>query len=190
VNLIGKDIIMTEKLDGENNGITKHGVYARSHAEFTKNPWSVKVRQLHSIIGMDIPENVFLFGEGMEAIHSIEYTKLTSPFYLFGIRENDIWWSWNDVEDWAHLLNIPTVPVLFRGKVKSEEELNYLIKTFMENGSMIGGDIEGVVVRTSSEFTDDTFDLNVQKYVRENHVQTTTHWTRNWVKANIQQEYK
>lgn len=34
-SLLNKDIIITEKIDGENCGMTKDGVYARSHAAFT-----------------------------------------------------------------------------------------------------------------------------------------------------------
>lgn len=37
-NLIGQEIVITEKLDGSNTAITKDGVYGRSHADFTKNP--------------------------------------------------------------------------------------------------------------------------------------------------------
>lgn len=42
-NFIGKEIIITEKLDGGNIGLTKNGVYARSHATFTSNPWDTAV---------------------------------------------------------------------------------------------------------------------------------------------------
>jgi len=183
--LLGKEIIITEKLDGENTGITRPGVYARSHVEFTKNPWATMVRQLHGRIGYEIPENVFLFGENMEGIHSIEYSNLTSPFYLFGIRENTTWWSWDEVEEWAYLLDIPVAPVLFRGSVESIKELQNKIETFMESGSILGGLIEGVVVRTATEFEDSEFQTHVQKYVRENHVQTDEHWRVNWKRANI-----
>jgi tRNA splicing ligase len=187
--LIGKYIIISEKLDGENTGFTNGGVYARSHAEFTKNPWAVQVRQLQSILRNDIPDDVFLFGENMEGIHSIEYSKLTSPFYMFGIRENKTWYSWEEVEEWAYLLDIPTTPVLFKGKVNSIKELENLISTFLKNGSILGGEIEGVVVRRADSFDDKDFKTHVQKYVRADHVKCDEHWTRNWVRANINFKY-
>lgn len=189
-HLINTPIVITEKMDGENAAITHNGVYARSHAEFTTSPWSLKVRQLHSIIGQSLPEmDYFLFGENMQGIHSIEYTKLTSPFYLFAIREKMKWSSWQEVEDTAFLLDIPHVPVLFKGIVNDKTELETMIDEFMKNGSQLGGDIEGVVVRTQDGFDDDEFSKKVQKFVRKNHVQTDEHWTKNWKNAKINQTY-
>ena len=75
-NLIGQEIVITEKLDGENTGMTRGGVYARSHADYTTSPWSREVRQIHDRIKFDILEDVFIFGENMEGIHSIEYNIL------------------------------------------------------------------------------------------------------------------
>mgnify|MGYP006368865141 FL=1 len=60
-SILGIDIVITEKLAGENTGMTKDGVYARSHAEFTTSNWSKEVRQLHQLIKNDLSEDVFLF---------------------------------------------------------------------------------------------------------------------------------
>ena len=48
-SLLGKEIVITEKLDGENTGMTNDGVYARSHAAFTTSDWSREVRTLHKL---------------------------------------------------------------------------------------------------------------------------------------------
>lgn len=65
--LLGIDIVITEKLDGENCGMTDHGVYARSHAAFTISPWSREVRALHKLsVEDELGEGVYLFGENME----------------------------------------------------------------------------------------------------------------------------
>ena len=123
-----REIVITEKIDGENCGIERGGVYARSHAAYTTSPWSSMVRQLHGRISHDLHEGIMLFGENVEGIHSIEYVDLNSPFYLFGIRENDFWSSWKEVEETAFLLSIPTAPVLFQGKVASTRELESVVK--------------------------------------------------------------
>ncbi len=183
-NLIGREIIITEKLDGSNSGITKAGAYGRSHATFTTNPWDVELRRLHTLIQNDI-EDEFIFGESMYAIHSIEYTNLDSYFYMFGIRDNDVWLSWDEVEEYSYLLDIPTVPVLFRGVVNTEKELRELVEGLVKNQSKLGGDIEGVVVRVSDRFDDDDFKNSLQKWVRKNHVKTTEHWTRNWKRSKL-----
>lgn len=184
-NLIGCEIVITEKLDGENTGMISDGVYARSHAAFTTSPWSVEVRKLHSIIRKDIPEGVYIFGENMEGIHSINYTNLTSYFYIFGIRDNNIWIPWESVEEWAYLLDIPTVPVLFKGIVNSEKELKELVLDLSKQKSSLGGEREGVVVRNASLFHNDDFKENLLKWVRPNHVTTSEHWQRNWKRAKL-----
>ena len=32
-------LVITEKLDGQNNCLSRHGVFARSHAALTQHPW-------------------------------------------------------------------------------------------------------------------------------------------------------
>lgn len=185
-NLIGQEIVITEKLDGENTGMTDGGVYARSHAAYTTSPWSREVRNLHKLVVEDeLGDDVYLFGENMEGIHSIEYTNLTSYFYIFGMRDNNIWVPWEKVEEYAYLFDIPTVPVLFKGIVKSEKELKELIEKLSKEPSKLGGVREGVVARVAGMFHNDDFSSNVLKWVRKGHVQTDEHWTRNWKKAKI-----
>lgn len=184
-HLIGREIVITEKLDGENNGMTKGGVYARSHAAYTISPWSLEVRILHSLIGKDIPEDVYIFGEGMAGIHSIEYTNLTSYFYIFGIREGTRWYSWEEIEEYAFLLDVPTVPVLFKGIVNSEKELKDLVESLSKENSSLGGPREGIVARVADEFDDEHFSVSVLKWVRKGHVQTDEHWSKNWKKAKL-----
>lgn len=185
-SLLGIDIVVTEKLDGENCGMTDGGVYARSHATFTTSAWSREVRALHKQeIENSLGEGVFLFGENMEGIHSIEYLNLTSYFYIFGVRDNGIWIPWSKVEEYSYLLDLPTVPVLFRGKVETEKELKDLTEDLVSQPSALGGNREGIVVRNAGEFSNEDFGTNVMKWVRKNHVKTDTHWSRNWVKSKI-----
>ena len=184
--LLGTEIIITEKLDGENCGMTDEGVYARSHATFTTSAWSREVRQLHKLsVEDELGDGVFLFGENMEGIHSIEYSNLESYFYIFGIRDNDIWIPWEKVEEYSYLLDIPTVPVLFKGVVNSAKELQQIVEDLVSKPSELGGQIEGIVVRTAGMFHNDDFADNVMKWVRKGHVSTDVHWTRNWKKAEI-----
>ena len=184
-SLLGIDVVISEKLDGENCGMTNQGVYARSHATFTTSPWSKEVRQLHSILKHDLSEDVFLFGENMEGIHSIEYSDLTSYFYLFGVRDNFNWISWDEVEEYSYILDVPTAPVLFRGVINTYEELKMIVEDLVSQPSKLGGKCEGIVIRNAASFHNDDFSKNVMKWVRKGHVQTSEHWTKNWTKANI-----
>ena len=185
-SLIGSEIVITEKLDGENTGMTNDGVYARSHATFTTSAWSREVRQLHDIkVKGNLSEGEFIFGENLEGVHSIEYTNLKSYFYIFGVRDNNIWVPWNSVEEYSYLLDIPTVPVLFRGVVNTEKELKELVERLVLEPSELGGEREGIVVRSAGMFHNDDFADNVAKWVRANHVTTDEHWSRNWKKSKI-----
>lgn len=184
-SLIGIDIVITEKLDGENTGITNKGVYARSHAAFTTSPWSVQVRMIQNRIKNDLSDDVFLFGENMEGIHSIEYKNLDSYFYIFGVRDNNVWIPWESVEEYSYLLDIPTVPVLFKGIANNEKELKEITESLVKGESKLGGHIEGIVVRNADMFHNDDFSTNVMKWVRKGHVQTDEHWTRNWKRSKL-----
>jgi len=183
--LIGISIVITEKLDGSNTAFTNKHVYGRSHVAPTENEWDAKVRELHSILKHSISEDLYIFGEAMSAIHSIEYTNLTSHFYMFGARYQGTWSSWEEVEDYAFLLDLPTVPVLFKGIINSEKELQELTEKLVKEESVLGGQREGIVCRVQRQFTDDEFETCVAKWVRANHVTTNEHWQKNWKFAKI-----
>lgn len=185
-SIIGREIVITEKLDGENNCITNTSVFARSHSAPTQNPWSTKIWEIQRNIGRSLNNDVYLFGEGMQAIHSIEYSKLESYFYLFGVRDCDTFLSWKDTEDYSFLLDIPTTPILFKGIVNSEKELRELTnEIYKPNESMLGGQMEGYVIRIADAFKQEDSHKYVLKYVRKNHITTDKHWTKNWKSANI-----
>lgn len=38
--VLQQEIMLTEKLDGENTCLKAEGVYARSHGQTTRNPWA------------------------------------------------------------------------------------------------------------------------------------------------------
>lgn len=186
--LLEHTLVLTEKMDGENSCMNKYDVFARSHGAPTRNPWSRNlwdIGGLHDQIKNKIGENEFIYGENLYGIHSIEYTKLTNYFYLFGVRNDSIWYSWNDVELMANCLDIPTVPVLEIHKFNSVKELEEHILFHMSNGSRYGSEIEGVVVRNIESYPIDEFQKNVVKYVRKGHVQTDQFWAKNWKKAKL-----
>jgi len=184
-SLLNIPIVITEKMDGSNTALVKGGVYGRSHADYTQNPWDKPMWDLWNRINKDIDEDVYLFGENMYGIHSIEYSELTSYFYMFGIRDNNIWIPWAAVEEYSYLLDIPVVPVIFKGVVKTDKELRELVENLSTQPSALGGIREGIVVRNADMFHNDDFSSNVMKWVRKGHVTTDVHWTRSWKKANI-----
>lgn len=186
----GKEIVLTEKLDGENSCLCKKGVFARSHAAETRSPWSINLWGNDGIywkINRYIDNDLYIFGENLYGVHSIEYDKLEDYFHMFAGYSEDIdeWWSWDDVNMMGEIFGLPVVPELWRGKIQTEDELRNLIDKFMGEPSTYGKEKEGIVIRLTDEFKSEDFTNYVCKYVRENHVQTDEHWTRNWKKAKL-----
>jgi hypothetical protein len=189
--LINSNIVITEKIDGENTALVNDGVYARSHATYTTSPWSREVRMIHDLkVRNQIEDDLYLFGENVEGIHSIEYTALKDYFYLFGVRLGKYWLSWDKVEEYSYLLDLELAPVLFKGVFSSEEELKSKVEELVRVPSSLGGEREGIVIRVKEQFHEKDFSTHVQKWVRENHVKTDEHWTRNWKKAKVNKYHK
>lgn len=104
-----KGLVLTEKLDGQNNCFNKKGVFARSHTAPTEHPWDKPMRERWELINNDLGE-LEIFGENMYGVHSISYSELESFFYVFAVRENDRWLSWEEVKFYAEMLDFPVVP--------------------------------------------------------------------------------
>lgn len=179
-SLINVEIVITEKIDGSNTSLESKGCFARTHSGPPAHASFDGLKALHSQVKYKIPDNLQLFGEWCYALHSIAYSELPGYFMLFNVRgysnEETVWASWEEVEMWAQEIEVPTVPVLFKGICKSVNELMSLTESFMIQPSKCGGIREGVVVRIASSFTDKEFCSCVMKCVRANHVQTSEHW--------------
>lgn len=187
----GKAVVITEKMDGENTCMTKYDVFARSHGAPTRSPWSINLwgqDGLYWKVKDLIGENEEVFGENLYGEHSIHYDKLTSYFYMFAVLRNDdspVWYAWDDVVLMSEVLQVPTVPVLWRGVFNDEIELEAKVNELMLEPSTFGKTKEGIVMRVADEFPLAGFSDNVCKWVRPNHVQTDEHWTHNWRKAEL-----
>lgn len=181
-HLSKKEIIITEKLDGENTSIYKDYFHARSldsQHNFTRN-W---IKQLHSIIGYQIPDGWRLCGENVNYLHSIAYKDLESFFYLFSIwDENNQRLHWDEMILFANELDLATPHVFYRGNYDLDV-IKDLAKNFDTENK------EGFVVSTVEGFHYDDFDKYVTKWVRANHVQpnqdgVVQHWLKN-TKPNL-----
>lgn len=164
-------VVITEKRDGENTTLYHNHYHARSidSKDHESRHW---VKQLWASIKHDIPEEMRICGENMYAKHSIEYNDLQSYFEVFSIWIGDICLSWEETKQWCELFGLKHVPVLYEGRF-CENMWSILPKEFKLACTEIA---EGYVVRVSDDFHYDTFEWNVAKWVRKNHVQTDTHW--------------
>ena len=190
-------VIHTEKLDGENNCLSRHGVFARSHAAPTTSSWTRAIRERWEMIKNDLGD-LEIFLENLYATHSIEYRKLEQHYYVFAVRVHDTWLSWEEVNFYASAFDFPTVPVLKIVTPSDEQSFKDEIMTLVKQPSVLHSyDVltetqctcEGVVSRNAKEYPVDDFKSNVFKYVRRGHVKTDEHWTRNWRRAKLIWEY-
>ena len=187
----GKEIVITEKLDGENTCFTRQDVYARSHGAPTRSPWSRNLWDPYDGLYWKVQSKIgsfeSMFGENLYGEHSIHYDKLPCYWFMFACywEDCDYWCSWDDVKMSADILNVPTVPELWRGKITYEEQLKELVDKYVNEPSLFGPKREGVVIRVTKTFRGDEFPHYVCKWVRPNHIQTDVYWTKNWKKAEL-----
>ena len=118
--LVGREIVVTEKLDGGNCCLWRGGVYARTHSHEATHPWFASIKALYPSFAAQVDDDLMLFGENMSAVHSIEYDGLRSHFYLFGVRRtsNGEWLAWDDVVVLAHKLELPHAPIWWNSTFK------------------------------------------------------------------------
>lgn len=186
-------VVHTEKLDGENNCLNRYGVFARSHAAPSVSPWTSFLREKWQLLKNDLGD-LEIFGENLYAIHSIEYQRIDSYFYVFGVREDDRWLSWEETKFYASFFDFPTVPEIKQVCPSQQAAFEKEIMAIVAQSSSFGSldvlhqkpcTMEGIVSRNAGEYLIDDFAENVFKYVRKNHVKTDEHWTRNWQRAKL-----
>lgn len=167
------EVVITEKMDGENTTIYSDYIHARS---LTSNRHESRawVKSLQARIGSDIPEDMRICGENLFATHSIHYSNLPSYFLVFSVWCRDTCLSWDETVEWSELLGLELVPVLYRGA------WNEGLRSSLEPPRG-----EGYVVRGAGSFNLKDFKTNVAKYVRKDHVSTTSDWARRGVVKNI-----
>lgn len=178
-SLNGKDVIVTIKMDGENTSMYRDGLHARSLSS-SHHPSRSVVKGLHAQIKNAIPEGWRICGENMYAKHSIHYTNLESFFYVFSVwNEKNEALSYLDTKYFCKDLGLTHVEVVdCILDFAKEEGMSSLEKIYEE---VVKKGHEGIVVRNAKSFHYKDFQDNLVKAVRENHVQTDVHWSKEWI---------
>ena len=166
----GKEVVVTEKMDGENTTLYRDHTHARSID--SKHHWSREwVKDFWARFAHDIPDDIRICGENLYATHSIFYAELASLFLGFSVWEEDRCFSWDETLEWFELFEIVPVRTLYRGEFNIDA-ITEAVEHIVENPEYH----EGYVVRDVNSFTIDNFSSSVAKYVRGGHVQTDGHW--------------
>ncbi|SHG22922.1 RNA ligase family protein [Streptoalloteichus hindustanus] len=164
--LAGREVVVTEKLDGENTTLYRDGLHARS-LDSAHHPSRAWVKALHGAVAAGIPPGWRVCGENLYARHSIEYRDLESWFSAFSVWAGDRCLGWDETVRFARRLGVPVPRVLWRG-VFDERALRALWLDLQRQ--------EGYVVRTVDGFDRAEFAQRVAKWVRRDHVRTDEHW--------------
>lgn len=165
-NFEGNEIIITEKMDGENTTMMNEYYYARS-LDSNNHPSRNFVKGIWGNIKHNIPVDFRICGENLYAQHSLIYKDLPSYFMVFSIWDKEKCLSWDETVEYCNLLGLTPVNVLYRGIFDLD-----LIKKFKIDTNKQ----EGFVIRLASAFMLDDFQKCVVKWVRKGHVQTDEHW--------------
>lgn len=176
-HLIGRHVVITEKLDGENTTLYRDHSHARSldsqHHE-SRN-W---VKQFHGRIAHEIPEGWRVCGENMYAKHSIYYEDLETYFYGFSIWSDDnVCQSWQSTLLFFELLGITPVPELFEGLLTMDVLAEIESKLDITKQ-------EGYVIRLAAPVRYEDFGMSFAKWVRPKHVATSKHWMQEAIVPN------
>jgi hypothetical protein len=176
-HLLGMDVVMSEKMDGENASLYNHHIHARS-LDSRPRPDQDWVRRFWSNRRADIPAKWRVCGENLWAKHSIIYDNLPSYFLGFSIwNDENVTLGWDETLEWFKLLDIIPVRELYRGPYSDDVVLDLISKMNPDKQ-------EGFVVRNINSFSHDDFELNAAKYVRPKHVQTDQHWLHGAITPN------
>ena len=147
-------------------------LHARS-IDWSRHPSRSWVANLHAQVGWKIPPGWRVCGENLFAKHSIHYQHLANYFMVFSVwNEQNVCLAWEETVEWAALLDLVTVPVLYAGPWDERHIRSLYAPRWRAD------ELEGYVVRLAGAFTYSQFRRAVAKYVRADHVQTRAHWWR------------
>lgn len=173
-NFEGKEIIITEKMDGENTTLMNDSFYARS-LDSNNHPSRNFVKGIWGNIKHDIPDGFRICGENLFAKHSLGYGDLESYFMVFSIWDKEKCLFWDETVEYCDLLGLTPVRILYRGIFDIDFVKNFKVDTNIQ---------EGFVIRLSSGFELKDFKSSVVKWVRKGHVQTNEHWMNSVIVPN------
>lgn len=170
-HFVGKEVVVTVKMDGENTNIYHDVIHSRS-LETDYHPSRTWVNRLQGEIGYQMKPGERICGENVAAEHSIKYKGLESFFYVFSYWIDDVCQSWEDTVVRCAQLGLVHVPVLYKG-VWDEDLIKGLFNEVYE-----GNEMEGYVCRLAASYKFKDFHKSLAKYVRSGHVQTDEHWKK------------
>ncbi|RLN98844.1 hypothetical protein BBJ28_00024476 [Nothophytophthora sp. Chile5] len=196
---IATTLVITEKLDGANMGISlssdgsllvqnrSHLVNSETHRQFKALGDFLRSHRevLCAILHRDplFPGRFILYGEWLAATHSIAYTRLRSRFYAFDLfdRETGRFWDRSALEELLELsaascdgvkAAIQMVPTLWKGRTLPSRD--DLVEMVQQQSQFYDGRVEVVYIKWEC----DGSVKERSKIVRGDFIAGNEHWTQ------------
>lgn len=192
--LLSGDVVVEEKLDGANVGISFDAngkLRAQNRGSYLEEPFSGQFVRLNAWLAQrrftledHLPKHLMLFGEWCAARHSLDYDSLPDWFLLFDVydRSAQKFWSTARRDALAETLQLKVVPRMFSGTV-TLADLRKLLESSPSHYRE--GPLEGIVIRKE----DPLWCEARAKLVRADFAQTISeHWrsrVMEWNKVKI-----
>lgn len=174
--LMVNDLIITEKMDGENTTIHSAGTHARS-PDSRYHPSRDWIKAFAAGVSPQLEKEERIIGENLFAKHSVAYSEL--PSYFMGFS----WIVGGEIQPWDATLarfedlRIKPVTELYRGPFY--DRLFEKIAAQLDLSKQ-----EGFVARDAAGFNENSMPRCMGKYVRADHVQSETHWMKSELVPN------
>lgn len=177
-HFIGKEVVVSIKMDGENTTMYDDKIHARS-INSDNHPSRDWVKGLWGNLSYQLPTNWRICGENLYALHTIPYEHLNSFFNVFSVWEEKRCMSWDETIGICKMLHLETVPVFYRGIF----DQNIIHKAFPATYN--GDPTEGYVIRDVNEFMYDDFPISIAKFVSKKFIiDPDKHWMQEKVIPN------
>lgn len=176
LQFIGKEVVVSSKMDGENTTLYHTHLHARSldsGAHESRN-W---VKGLWGQIAWQIPDGMRICGENMYALHTVAYDDLPSYFLVFSIWYKNRCFSWDETLEYCELLGLKSVPILYRG-IYDKEKIQGIFETVKDKH-------EGYVIRLAGEFNYTDFRKSTGKYVQPTFREALKGSTEHWMSKKV-----
>lgn len=176
-HFIGKRVIVSLKMDGENTTMYNDYIHARSleSASHETRKW---VKGLWSRISYLLDDNMRLCGENLFAVHSVRYENLKSYFMMFSMWTDNKCLSWDETKEYAQIIGLEMVPVIYDGIYSKEKVIEAFAPYEKKN--------EGYVVRIADEFNYIDFRRCVAKFVRPEFRQAVNNSHGHWISKKVE----
>lgn len=158
--LLGAEVVVEEKLDGANLGLSvgaDRRLGAQNRGQYLQPPFGGQFARLGAWLAAHedalfdaLDSHLIAFGEWCAAKHSLDYTALPDWWLVFDVydRREGRFWSTRRRDDWACDLGLPTVPAILRGRT----DLPALKSLLNQHRSRYrDGPMEGVVIRSEDD---------------------------------------